>query len=132
MVCGTCYRLPCTDIDANMMFLDNLQTCLDKVQLEANKVIILLGDFNGNYYPDYSFERSDFGSLLYSWMECNSLSQVINEPTRITSTGATLLNTDIIIINCPGYFVSSSTLNPPANCDHSLIFAKNEYFRVKA
>jgi hypothetical protein len=105
-----------------MGFLENLQICLDKVQLESNKVVILLGDLNGNYNVENPSESGDFGSLLYRWMECNNLSQVINEPTRITSTSATLL--DLIITNCPGYFVNSGTLSPPANCDHSFIFAK--------
>ena len=67
-------------------------------------------------------ESSDFGCHLYRWMECNNLFQVINEPTRITQHGATLL--DIIITNCPGCFVYSGTQSLPANCDHSLIFAK--------
>ena len=83
-----------------MGFLENLQICLDKLQLESNKVVTLLGDLNGNYNVENS-------------SECG---QVINEPTRITSIGATLL--DLIITNCPGYFVNSGTLSPPANCDH--------------
>ena len=31
---------------------------------------------------------------------------------------------DLIITNCPGYFVNCRTLSPPANCDYSLIFAR--------
>ena len=30
----------------------------------------------------------------------------------------------LIITNFPGFFVNSGTLSPPANCDHSFIFAK--------
>ena len=59
--------------------------------------------------------------MFYRWLECNNLCQVINEPTRITQHTATRL--DLIITNGPGYFVNSGTLSPPANCDHSLIFA---------
>ena len=55
-------------------------------------------------------------------MECNNLFQVITEPTRITEHGATVL--DLIITNCPGYFVRTGTLSPPSNCDHCFIFAK--------
>ena len=54
-------------------------------------------------------------------MECNNLFQVISKPTRITPTGATLF--DLVITNCPGYFVNSGTLSPPSNCDHSVVFA---------
>ena len=31
---------------------------------------------------------------------------------------------DLLITNCPGYFVNCRTLSPPANCDHSLISAR--------
>lgn len=59
---------------------------------------------------------SDFGISLYRWMECNSLFQVINEPTRVTQNGGSIL--DLIITNAPGYFVSSGT------CDQSVIYAR--------
>ena len=65
-------------------------------------------------------------SVVFCIAGCNSkldvsnLFQVITEPTRITEHGATVL--DLIIANCPGYFVHTGTLI--TNCDHSLIFAK--------
>ena len=31
---------------------------------------------------------------------------------------------DLIITNCPRYFINCGTLSPPATCDHSLIFAR--------
>jgi hypothetical protein len=62
-------------------------------------------------------------------MECNSLFQVINEPTRITAHGASIL--DLIITNSPGYFVNSGTLSPPYNCDHSLVYARMNISFVK-
>jgi hypothetical protein len=40
-------------------------------------------------------DSSDFGCLLYCWMQCNNLFQVINEPTQITQNGATIL--DLVI-----------------------------------
>ena len=81
-----------------------------------------IGDFNAHYDPSNIIESSVFGNLLYRWTECNNLFQVINEPTRVIQNGATIL--DLIITNCPGYFVQSGTLSPSTNCDHSLIFAK--------
>ena len=62
-------------------------------------------------------------------MQCNSIFQVINEPTRITAHVATLL--DLIITNSPGYFVNSGTLSPPSNCDHSLVYARMNISLVK-
>ena len=62
-------------------------------------------------------------------MACNNLFQVINEPTQITSEGATLL--DLIITNSPGYFVNAGTLSPLSNCDHLLIYARMNVSFVK-
>lgn len=62
-------------------------------------------------------------------MECNNLHQIIYEPTHITQYSKSLL--DLIITNCPGYFVNFGTLSPPANCDHSLIFASLNILKPK-
>ena len=62
------------------------------------------------------------GVKLFNFLECNNLSQLIDEPTRITLSGETLL--DLIITDSPGYCLSSGTLSPPANCDHNIVYAK--------
>ena len=62
-------------------------------------------------------------------MECNSLYQVIKEPTRVTSHSAMLL--DLIITNYPGYFVFSDVLSPPSGCDHSFVYARINVFPEK-
>ena len=121
MLCGVCYRPPGLSTDMNVAFLDNLQMCFDKVLSKLDTLVVLLGDFNGHYDPATPSACSDFGCSLYRWMECNNLFQVISEPTRITPTGATLL--DLVITNYPGFFVNSGTLSPPSNCDHSIVFA---------
>ena len=48
----------------------------------------------------------------------------MREPTRITATGATLL--DLIITNYPGLLVRTGTLRHPVpiNSDHCFIFGK--------
>ena len=83
----------------NIQFLENLQSCIHKINQEPDTFLILLGDFNSHDSANLS-ECSDFGCLLYRWFECNNLHQVINEPTRVTETGASLL--DLIITNYPG------------------------------
>ena len=62
-------------------------------------------------------------------MECNTLLQVINEPTRFTTQGATLL--DLIVTNSPDYIVNSRTLSSRSNCDHSLVHARFNISWVK-
>ena len=121
MLCGVCYRPPGLSTDLNVAFLENLQMCLDKVLSKPDTLVVLLGDFNCHYDPATPSAGSDFGCSLYRWIECNNLFQVISEPTRITPTGATLL--DLVITNYPGFFVNSGTLSPPSNCDHSIVFA---------
>lgn len=128
-VCGVCYRPPNYNSAVNIALLDHLQFCLDKIYLHPGTFVLLFGDFNAHFDIDDALSSSDFGTCLYSWMECNSLFQVINEPTRITAHGATLL--DLIITNSPGYFVNSGTLSPPSTCDHSLIYARMDISLVK-
>lgn len=50
------------------------------------------------------------------FFESNNLYQLVDNPTRITRSGESIL--DLIISDSPGFFVSSGTLSPPANCDH--------------
>jgi hypothetical protein len=98
-VCGVCYRPPNYNAEDNNAFLDNLQSSLDNIYLKPDTFVLLLGDFNGHYDTAYPSLSSVFGTRFYSWMACNNLFQVINEPTRITLEGATLL--DLIITNLP-------------------------------
>lgn len=59
-------------------------------------------------------------SLIF--LECNNIVQLVNEPTRITQSGESIL--DLIISDSPGLFVTTGTLSPPSNCDHNVIFGK--------
>lgn len=120
-VCGVCYRPPNYNSAENNALLDHLQFCLDEINQIPGTFVLLFGDFNANFDMENVLPSSDFGSCLYRWMACNSLFQVINEPTRITEHSATLL--DLIFTNSPGYFVKSGTLSPPGDCDHSLVHA---------
>ena len=65
--------------------------------------------------------NTDVGVKLYNFLEGNNLYQLIDEPTRISFTGETIL--DLIITDSPGHFISTGTLSPPANCDHNIIYA---------
>ena len=121
-VCGVCYRPPNNNSVLNDALLDHLQFCVDSINARPGTFVLLLGDFNAHFDVNDIQSSSDFGINFYRWMECNSLFQVINEPTRITAHGASIL--DLIITNSPGYFVNSGTLSPPYNCDHSLIYAR--------
>jgi hypothetical protein len=128
-VCGVCYRPPNNNSVLNDALLDHLQFGVDSINARPGTFVLLLGDFNAHFDVNDIQSSSDFGINFYRWMECNSLFQVINEPTRITAHGASIL--DLIITNSPGYFVNSGTLSPPYYCDHSLVYARMNISFVK-
>ena len=70
LICGICYRPPGGDLISNARFLDNLQRCLDKINIQPNSLITIIGDFNAHYDSTNQSESTDFGCLLYRWMEC--------------------------------------------------------------
>ena len=66
------HRPPGGDSDANTFFLENLQSCLDKINIaKPDSLVILIGDFNAHYDPSNIIESSVFGNLLYRWMGWN-------------------------------------------------------------
>ncbi len=110
-------------MNSPLALLNHLQNCLDKIYLQPNTFLVLLGILSSAPLS------SDFGAYLYSCMGCNNLYQVIKKPTRVTSHSATML--DLIITNYPGYFVFSDVLSPPSGCDHSFVYARINIFLEK-
>ena len=119
---GVCYRPPNQSSDELDLFLNSFQASLDSINLSNNfSTVIVLGDFNAHYnYSVTSSLNTDVGVKLYNFLDGNNLYQLIDEPTRISMTGGTIL--DLIIIDSPGHFISTGTLSPPANCDHNIIY----------
>jgi hypothetical protein len=123
ILCGVCYRPPSQISDQLDLFLNYLQASLDSINMSNNfSTIIILGDFNAHFYfAGASSLNTDVGVKLYNFLEGNNLFQLIEEPTRVTLTGKTIL--DLIITDSPGYFISTGTLSPPSNCDHNIVYA---------
>ena len=91
IVVGVIYRPPNTDINC---FNESLNIILDKLKCE-NKLCFLMGDYNINLLNnDKHTPTSDFVELMHSY----SFLSLINHPTRITETSATLI--DNIFVNC--------------------------------
>jgi len=67
-------------------------------------------------------------TLLASEFSTDNLYQLVDNPARITRSGESIL--DLIISDSPGFFVSSGTLSPPANCDHWIIYANFNFFSI--
>ena len=126
----------CSIVAKRMLHLENFAFEVLWVEMTINHPItvcrVCYRPPNSNYYAKIFHDESlssNFGISLYRWLECNNLSQVINEPTRVTANGGTVL--DLIITNTPGYFVVSGTVSPPSMCDHSVIYASMNISLVK-
>ena len=114
IIVGVIYRPPNTNI---IHFNEALSTLLDKVKLE-NKQVYLSGDYDitlintDKHQPSVEFLESMFSYSLYP---------MINRPTRIRESSATLI--DDIFFNCPEtwfvdrYFIHWYQLSFPAVCN---------------
>ena len=89
IVLGVLYRPPNNDITC---FNESLNVILDKLKCE-NKLCFLMGDYNIN--PLY---HDKHGPTSVELMHSYSFLSLINRPTRITETSATLI--DNIFVNC--------------------------------
>ncbi len=121
MLCGVCYRPPNNSLQDTVFFLDLLQCTLNKLRLNPETLVVIIGDLNA-HFDDNVTSNAVFGNCLRQWLEHNALSQIIKEPTHVMHNTATIL--DVIITNYPDFFVESGTCSPPANCDHSYIHAR--------
>ena len=85
VVIGVIYRPPNSEIDA---FNTHLTSILNAIKLE-NKIAYIAGDFNINLLNVESHvQSSEFIEMLYSY----SYLPLINKPTRVTDTTATLID----------------------------------------
>ena len=120
---GVCYRPPNQSANEEKAFFESLQMNFDKIKScgQIFLAIVLLGDFNAYFkYSDTSSPNTD------NVLESNNVYQLVDNPTRITRSGESIL--DLIISDSPSFFVSSGTLSPPASFDHFIIYA-NLYCR---
>ena len=76
-----------------LFFPDNFQLTLDKIrQLSKKYDIVILGDFSAHFNSSSQSDCTDTGIQLYSFLECNGLTQLISEPTRTTQHHASILD----------------------------------------
>ena len=122
-LCEVCYRPPNQSVIEEKAFFESLQMCFDNIKSCGQiSAVVLLGDFNAHFNYDGTLSpNTDIGIRVFNFLESNNLYQLVDNPTRITQTGESIL--DLIISDSPGFFVSSSTLSAPANCDHCIIYA---------
>lgn len=108
----SCYRPPNGDSEE---FYKILKEITGKIDNEGNELFIL-GDLNTNLL---SPERNKAQRLFEGLTELYQLTQLINEPTRITESSSSLI--DVILTNMPNRIVLSGVL-PIGISDHCLVF----------
>ena len=117
---STWYRPPNSDMD----LFDDCNLFFRKCDSE-NKELLVVGDLNcdvSKTSPDPCTRRLQFLFSLYQ------IAQLINEPTRVTGTSATLI--DLILTNKPENISCSGVIHFGIS-DHSLVFAVRKYILPK-
>ena len=114
VVCGTIYRSPSNDLISNDSFLKTLKKCHNILQ--PNKICYITGDFNYDLANFDDVSVSNFTELMFE----NSFFPVINQPTRISDTTATVL--DHIWTNTIKHSINAGILTCPIS-DHLPVLA---------
>ena len=86
IICGTIYRSPSHDTGSNQIFFDNLKETFEYTK--SNHKCFIFGDLNYNLLQHDNNMVSD----LLDIMPDNSFYSLINKPTHITDTSATILD----------------------------------------
>lgn len=113
IVIGVSYRPPSQDIE---YFLSEFEDVLSIISPDATN-IICTGDFNINLYNLNNLHVEN----LYSVLDEFNLSQIVDSPTRITSTTATLI--DLIIILNAENVLEKGVIDSEVS-DHQLVYCK--------
>ena len=108
IIIGCMYRHP----KANITSFDYINNILQSLCI-SKKSFFVLGDLNDNMLLP--------GNNLNKIFSNNKLTQIIDKPTRITSTSSTLL--DVIITNNPSIIISHDVI-PTTISDHERISVK--------
>jgi hypothetical protein len=108
MIISLC-RSPCGDFHT---FLTKLEHLISLVYA-SNRILVLTGDFNCDLLVD-SLHRSELLTLFNSF----GLKSLIDNPTRITASSATLL--DYVVSNFD-QSETFSTVSDPGLSDHSMV-----------
>ena len=86
ITCGTIYRSPMTDSITNQQFVTNLSSVLS--HLKPNTKCFIYGDFNDDLLQAKNRYTSKFIEAMFD----HCFYSLINKPTRITSSSATVLD----------------------------------------
>lgn len=109
---GVIYKAPLTSISC----FQELESVLSNICLE-HESIILMGDTNVDFLKPYPQTN-----VLKSILESFNLKQIVNQPTRITDSSATLI--DIICVSNDTTVNKCGTLDLLDMTDHRMVFCE--------
>ncbi|KAK9695967.1 hypothetical protein QE152_g32210 [Popillia japonica] len=112
---GCLYRAPISDVT---MSLSALESLMSEVFLVVDEVICL-GDLNINLFNINTSKVEKF----YSFCESFGLTQVINEPTRITAYSSTLIDVVLVTVTDASLVAGVRLIDLPSVSDHMFILA---------
>ncbi len=113
----TIYRPP----NATAEFFDHLEKLIKQID-DENKEMYILGDLNCNLFEEKNLFNMPTNKL-YSIYELYQLSQLINEPTRVTMRSSSLI--DHVVTNTPEKISHSGVIHTGIS-DHSLVYTQSE------
>ena len=114
---GVFYRPPSASTDC----LSNLYNHVNSMHHQNRSNLILCGDFNIDV-SSASAPTCASNNLFNQLCTDFCLSQVISQPTRVTSTSSTTI--DLVLLSSPESLISSNVLSPIGTSDHNSISIK--------
>ena len=118
---GVVYRPP----SANVSYYDSMLDQLDHIHAHYDKVI-LMGDLNYNYLSE-NYKSSN--NHVHNIESLYGMSQLVNDPTRVTLTTSTLL--DVILSNIPECHVKTGIYDISLS-DHYMVYTTLHYPKAKS
>lgn len=117
-IIGSCYRSPSQTLLIRDQYFSYMDNVIERILNTNVDSIYFGGDFNSRSKMWWIDDiNSPEGNKLYDMMVKHSLSQLINEPTRVTPTSKSCL--DLVFTSTPGYVISASPQSPILGSDHS-------------
>ena len=106
------YRPP----DATIAYFNHFIDTLEKAHCE-DKNMIIMGDLNINYEINESLHNNP----IFMIEQLLSLSQLIDEPTKVTNKSSSLI--DIILTSCPSKHITSGVYKSTLS-DHYMVYTE--------
>lgn len=98
----------------------HIQEGLDSLTARWNSIIYVTGDFNAHHtsFP-WSHHTNRAGRGLFDLLQENDLSQIVNEPTRITANTRSCL--DVVLTNLPQEMIFNCVYPCIGTSDHGVV-----------